>query len=175
MYKIKICLFILVLSIVSCQRASRGNKTYDKVSKLVAGKISENTKAVFLITDNDCIFCHKIFAEFSAGLLKDPTILFVISSVNAPDVFQIETLGSQNIIFDTDKELYLDDDIDQSTVFLLQNGKLDTVLIINADVIKNQLYYVDSVIKSGSNKSGPIIIKRRRRTQRLAISYPKYG
>lgn len=135
---------IILLAFTACNSAQKSNdKVLDRLYQFKGFSISEDTRAVVIIADNTCIPCNKALAGMMTDYLKDTSIKFVISAhESGMDLSDYLESGRKDIVFDRAHQLTDHEIVKGSTVLLLQNKQVDTVIQIQADKIPDQLQYL---------------------------------
>ena len=138
------CVFLLLILLTACTGQEQiDHKIFKKFYAVPRFKTDKKSKAVFLISDNNCSTCNQMFSDFAVQKIDNKDIVYIISAdQNKINIAGFTDNKRDNVFIDTDKALYNDDDIKSSIVFLLHENKVDTMLQINTREIEQQLSFI---------------------------------
>jgi len=107
----------------------------------------DSLKAIFVLDEVGCVTCNKSFSNLITYRLDNPKIkLILISRGSLIDISSL--IKSKNTIIDFGGTFYKLGLCQNSSAILLKNGKIDTIIEINATNLKNNLLYLDEKIQN---------------------------
>lgn len=110
-------------------------------------EVKANTEAVVFISDHNCATCNQMFVDFISKKIDRKDILFVVSAgMNKMDISPFLNAGSENIFYDNKKQLYYDDKLQTSMIFILGKDRVDTIIQVNSREIDNQISYLNTIL-----------------------------
>ena len=144
-FKISLPLFVFLA--VSCHHPTAKQKQYKALQNYFAKRqhthLSKNTKTLFVLTEQGCSTCDKMFAQLIEKHLQDRNIWFLITATGAEIDLTPFQNKQPNIFFDqtVDNTKYLKM-FDQTKVFFMKDNQVDTTISIEASEIETQLEYI---------------------------------
>lgn len=139
---------VLIITILSCN--SQPPIRHDLLQKFYVPpsfEIKKDTKAIVFISDHNCATCNQMFVDFVSKKIDHEHIIFVVSSgMNSIDISPFLNATKRNIIYDDSKQLYNDDKLQTSMIFILNQDQVDTIIRVNAREINNQIDYLNTVL-----------------------------
>lgn len=134
------CLSILFLS--GCGQTDVKSEKYTMVADFLKNKhnyeLNDNIKTIFVITDNGCFSCNKQFAQLASEKVKNSNVLFIIIGSETNIDISMFPKSNKNILF-SNPEFINEDIFKQSSVFLINNHKIDTTIVISARELGSQI------------------------------------
>lgn len=116
---------------------------------------SQLPTAIFVITEEGCPTCDKLFADLVRPRTDTPSSLFLVRAEGSTVDLSGYLEETDQIRFDYDWSFKRLGIIKGSGVVLLNEGRIDTVVEIQASNISHQLAYMTSLLDSLSAISTP--------------------
>lgn len=113
--------------------------------------INASTKTVFIITDAGCFPCNKRFSNFAARYANNNGVLFIITANGANLDLSLFPKSNNNIFYDSKNTK--DKWLKKSSALMINEAKVDSILIIDAKSIESQIEYVEQTIAFKSKPS----------------------
>jgi hypothetical protein len=132
--------FYFVMFLSACEKVTINNQILTSFRQNGL-KIDKNTEGVFILDDEGCLACNRIFSQTISNLLDNDNIKFVIAANgNKVDIsLFLEKKNSSNVLMDRNKTILTSSKLEHSTIVFLHNNQIDTVITINAQDLENQM------------------------------------
>ena len=131
-----------MLAISGCSNKNDYQKLSDYFTKTHGYNIEENTRVVFVITENNCPGCNKGFAQLTDNYLNSDSAVFLITATGGRlDISEYDSTQS-NVFFDNRKNQYEYDFCETTSAIFLDENKIDTILNIEAGNINAQFDFI---------------------------------
>ena len=105
--------------------------------------ITDSIKAVFVLTEQNCMPCNKKLSEFRVHNNNKELVYLIKASGSAVDISPYENMQGNIFYSYDDTPLFK-----ESQVILLNNKSIDTVIKVNAKTIYDDLDFISKKIKS---------------------------
>jgi len=104
-------------------------------------RINADTKTVFIITDAGCLPCNKKFSEFAARYANNHGVLFIITANETNLDVSLFPKSNNTIFYDSKNKTY--NWLKKSAALIINETKVDSLLVIDARSIESQLEYIE--------------------------------
>jgi hypothetical protein len=100
--------------------------------------INKNIEKIFILTENDCSSCNKMYSNYLSKNLNNKNALFIINaSGNLVDISSFENSKLDNVVIEDFKDTIFK----SSRLIFLSNRNIDTIINVNyknvEEIIKN--------------------------------------
>lgn len=135
---------IYTLTFLLCFSCSN-MKSYDKIDAFLKTELdySELKNKEFLIVLNEmgsCLNCNNAFSKYMAKYIDSEKVLFLIcSSGSRIDISMYINSEENHILYDMRNKFSELELINQSGIFKLKNGEIDTIIKISVDNVIQDL------------------------------------
>lgn len=120
--------FIFVFTSCNLKEKTDYEKKFLLISKLDGVSISNKTKKIFILTENNCAPCNKEFSEYMSRNITNPNNLFIVNATgNIIDISTFKKSNSNRVILKNINDEFFRD----SKLILLSNKKIDTIINVN--------------------------------------------
>ena len=143
-----LCFIFISIMLTGCKTNSRTDdksKLFAQLSDYLMNhhhyKINAATKTVFIITDAGCFPCNKKFSNFAARYATNNDVLFIITANGANLDLSLFPKSDSAIFYDSQNKK--DKWLKRSSVLIINEAKVDSILIIDAKSIESQIDYVE--------------------------------
>lgn len=106
-------------------------------------KIADNSKAVFVLTEQNCMPCNKKLSEFMVHNNSKDLVYLIKASGSAVDISAYKNMQGNIFYSYDDTPLFK-----ESQVILLNHKSIDTIIKVNAKTIYDDLDFISKKIKS---------------------------
>ncbi len=135
-----VSLTVFILASCASQNEKANRHFWRSVSALNL-LVDDKTKGFVVIDDDGCVTCNKSLAKAVTQMLDDTDIKFIITADRTRiDLSQfLDKKNNPNIVFDRKKSIFIEGIPTKSSIIFINNNKIDTIIVINAEDLKNQL------------------------------------
>jgi hypothetical protein len=120
-------------------------KTYNDetvaLSSIKKLKITNSTRKIFILTENECLTCNRDFANLMERNLNDSSSVFIINASGLKVDISMFEAPKNNIIHKKTNEPFFQ----KTKAIVLSNKKIDTILEINLKEKLSQFIYLNSL------------------------------
>jgi hypothetical protein len=111
--------------------------------------IDKNTEGVFVLDDEGCLICNRIFSQTISKLLDNENVKFVVAANgNKVDISSfLEKKNHPNILMDLNKSILTSSKLEHSAIIFLSNNQIDTIITLDAQELEKQMGIVKSKFK----------------------------
>ena len=139
---------VQLLLIWACSTENKDARLQSYLENEIGLTSDQLPTAIFVITEEGCPTCDKLFADLVRPRTETPSSLFIVRAEGSTVDMNGFLEETDQIRFDYDRTFKRLGILHASGVILLNEGRVDTVIDIQASNIRDQLAYMTALLDS---------------------------
>lgn len=140
---------VAIIGLFACSHSNRGASFLDRVKEIEKCGEWEDVRAILYLSGTGCMSCNKAFADVMRVHTSDRRTVLIIGASGIDLDLEAFIADSACVVWDEDGQLKELGGFRGSGAVLLVEGESDTVVLLHASVIDEQLELVKEHIGSG--------------------------
>lgn len=139
-------LFLILSSlIIICSCQEKQSDIFEYLEKRHQSPIADATTCLLILSDKGCANCNVVFKDFVHQNINNNKVQVILTAKGK--LFDISYFKNSKTLIDQNISATTYAELDRSQAIFIKENKIDTVVIIEANSIEDQISYLSKRIK----------------------------